>query len=55
MHGHDVDDDDREWDQFYAANGDGAPLWSGRPNGTRGQPGGSSPTSPSTDSRIRSA
>jgi 2-polyprenyl-3-methyl-5-hydroxy-6-metoxy-1,4-benzoquinol methylase len=30
----DDDHDTREWDEFYAADGDDTPLWSGRPNGT---------------------
>lgn len=33
MHRHD-DHDAHEWDERYAGDGDGAPLWSGRPNGT---------------------
>lgn len=31
MHDHDVDDP-RDWDEFYAGDGDGARHWSGRPN-----------------------
>lgn len=32
MHGAEVHGD-RDWDEFYAGEGDGGPLWSGRPNG----------------------
>jgi hypothetical protein len=33
MHGHD-EDNVREWDQRYAEERDGDPMWSGRANGT---------------------
>ncbi len=29
---HDHDAHDRDWDRFYAGDGDGTPLWSGEPN-----------------------
>jgi SAM-dependent methyltransferase len=33
MHDHDVDDA-REWDERYRSERDGAPMWSGEPNGS---------------------